>query len=143
MTEVNLSIVVRCYNEEKHIQRLLEGIYSQSRKDIEVIVVDSGSTDRTLAIVSQYPTSLIQILPENFSFGHPKYGFDLLTQIFFIPNLMKDSSVIVATSSCSSTIFTFSTILAIVVSISPPFDPNINTLSVFVNSSIDNVMHII
>jgi glycosyltransferase involved in cell wall biosynthesis len=63
------SIVIRCYNEEKHIGRLLEGILQQTVKDVEVILVDSGSTDATVAIAqSIYPIKLISIKPEEFSF---------------------------------------------------------------------------
>jgi rhamnosyltransferase len=65
----NVSIVIRCYNEEKHIGRLLSGISQQTRKDYEVILVDSGSTDHTLAIAARYPVSVISISPDDFSFG--------------------------------------------------------------------------
>ena len=63
------SIVIRLFNEEKHIARLLEGIAQQSEKDVEIILVDSGSTDRTLEIASHYPVQVVQIQPEDFSFG--------------------------------------------------------------------------
>ena len=63
------SIVIRCYNEEKHIARLLEGIVQQSIKNIEIIIVDSGSTDATLSIASRYPTKIISLQPKEFSFG--------------------------------------------------------------------------
>ena len=63
------SIVIRLCNEEKHIARLLEGIAWQSEGDIEVILVDSGSTDHTLEIASHYPVKVIQIQPEEFTFG--------------------------------------------------------------------------
>ena len=45
------SIIVRCYNEEAHIGRLLSGIMQQATDDFEIIVVDSGSTDATLEII--------------------------------------------------------------------------------------------
>ena len=45
-----VSIIIRSYNEEEHIGRLLEGIFEQSVKNIEVIIVDSGSTDKTLRL---------------------------------------------------------------------------------------------
>jgi glycosyltransferase involved in cell wall biosynthesis len=64
-----LSIVIRCYNEERHIGRLLFGIKQQSIKDVEIIVVDSGSTDSTLSIVGRYPIKVVTIEPEEFSFG--------------------------------------------------------------------------
>ena len=42
------SIVIRANNEEAHIRRLLQGIAGQTLPEIEIILVDSGSTDRTV-----------------------------------------------------------------------------------------------
>lgn len=64
------SLVIRCFNEEKHIGSLLAGIMSQSVKEVEIILVDSGSTDETLSIAAQYPVKVLHITPEDFSFGH-------------------------------------------------------------------------
>ena len=64
-----LSIVIRSFNEEQHIGRLLFGITQQSYPNPEVILVDSGSTDRTLAIASQYLVKIVHIQPEEFTFG--------------------------------------------------------------------------
>ena len=64
------SIVIRLYNEEKHIPRLLDGIAQQTEQDLEIILVDSGSTDRTLEIVSHYPLQVVHIKPEEFTFGY-------------------------------------------------------------------------
>jgi glycosyltransferase involved in cell wall biosynthesis len=64
------SIVIRLYNEEKHIARLLEGIAHQAEQDLEIILVDSGSTDRSLEIASQYPVQVVHIQPEQFTFGY-------------------------------------------------------------------------
>ncbi len=63
------SIVIRCFNEEQHIGRLLEGIMQQTVTDVEVIVVDSGSTDATVSIASRYPVRIASIDPSEFSFG--------------------------------------------------------------------------
>jgi len=63
------SIIIRCYNEEQHIGRLLSGIMQQTLKNVEIILVDSGSTDATLSIASRYPTKVVYIAPEEFSFG--------------------------------------------------------------------------
>jgi len=63
------SIVIRAFNEEDHIGRLLTGIMEQSLDDIEIIVVDSGSTDATLPIASRFPTSILNIPPHEFTFG--------------------------------------------------------------------------
>jgi rhamnosyltransferase len=63
------SIVIRCYNEEKHIGRLLHGLMQQTINDLEIIIVDSGSTDKTLTIVGRYPVKMVNISPAEFSFG--------------------------------------------------------------------------
>ncbi|MFM6205689.1 glycosyltransferase family 2 protein, partial [Planktothrix sp.] len=66
---VKCSLVLRCYNEEQHIGRLLSGILQQTLQDYEIIVVDSGSTDATVAIACRYPIKLLSIQPQEFSFG--------------------------------------------------------------------------
>ena len=67
---MKISIVIRCFNEEKHIGRLLKGIMEQDHEDVEIIVVDSGSTDDTVKIAKQYPVKLVPIRPQDFSFGY-------------------------------------------------------------------------
>src|SRR5687767_7757499 len=67
--EPKASIIIRCYNEERHIGRLLDGVLCQTVQDVEIIAVDSGSTDGTLSILSQYPVTVLNIRPEDFSFG--------------------------------------------------------------------------
>ncbi len=63
------SIIVRAYNEEKHIGRLMQGILEQTIKSVQVILVDSGSTDRTREIASEYPVKIVEIKPQEFTFG--------------------------------------------------------------------------
>lgn len=46
-----VSIIIPAYNEEDLIGKCLESIKNQSYKQLEVIVVDDGSLDRTLEIV--------------------------------------------------------------------------------------------
>lgn len=63
------SIVIRSFNEERHIGRLLAGIMEQTVNEVDIILVDSGSTDATVAIASQFPVTVVHIDPEDFSFG--------------------------------------------------------------------------
>jgi len=63
------SLVIRAYNEEKHIGRLLEGLQRQTLKDVEVILVDSGSTDATVSIAESFGAQVVHIRPEEFTFG--------------------------------------------------------------------------
>ncbi len=69
MPKHKCSIVIRSYNEEKHIGRLLDGIMLQTIKEFQIILVDSGSSDATLSIASQYPVKVVHISPQAFSFG--------------------------------------------------------------------------
>ena len=64
-----VSVVVRCFDEAAHIGRLLTGIGHQTLDDVEIVVVDSGSTDGTLGIVDSFPTVLVEIDSAEFSFG--------------------------------------------------------------------------
>jgi rhamnosyltransferase len=66
---MNCSIVIRAYNEEKHIGRLLEGIRHQTVKDVEVILVDSGSTDGTVSVAESFGARVVHIRPDEFTFG--------------------------------------------------------------------------
>jgi glycosyltransferase involved in cell wall biosynthesis len=63
------SVVIRSFNEQKYLRLLLEGILKQTEKDVEIILVDSGSTDDTLKIASEYPVKIIHILSSEFTFG--------------------------------------------------------------------------
>jgi rhamnosyltransferase len=69
------SVVIRAYNEEEHIGQLLEGIGKQTLQPLEIILVDSGSTDATIDIAKRYPIKLLHIKPEDFTFGRSlNYG---------------------------------------------------------------------
>jgi rhamnosyltransferase len=63
------SIVIRAYNEADHISRLLEGIQQQTVQDVEIILVDSGSTDGTVEIATRFPVRILRIDPQQFTFG--------------------------------------------------------------------------
>ena len=63
------SIVIRAFNEEEHIGKLLTGIMQQTIQDREIIVVDSGSTDATTDIAATFPVKIVQINPAEFTFG--------------------------------------------------------------------------
>ena len=66
----SVSLIIRCFNEEAHIGRLLTGALSQTHPPEEIVVVDSGSTDETLSIASGFDVQVVSITPELFSFGH-------------------------------------------------------------------------
>lgn len=66
---MNCSVVIRAYNEEKHIGRMLEGIQHQTAQDVELILVDSGSSDSTVSIAESFGVKIVHIPPQEFTFG--------------------------------------------------------------------------
>lgn len=66
---LTVSVVVRALDEAEHLPALYEGLARQSRLPDEVILVDSGSTDDSVAISEAAGARIVHIRPEDFSFG--------------------------------------------------------------------------
>ncbi len=49
-----ISIITPCLNSEKTIRDTMESVLHQTYKNIEYIIVDGGSEDRTLEIIHEY-----------------------------------------------------------------------------------------
>lgn len=69
--EKQISIVIRTKNEEASIGETLQVLFNQKQAPpFEIILVDSSSTDRTLAIAGGYPIKIITIPAERFTYGY-------------------------------------------------------------------------
>ncbi len=66
-----ISVIIPVYNGEKTIQKTIESVLEQTFKDFEILVVNDGSTDATLAIISQFIDPRIQVFSYSNS-GAPK-----------------------------------------------------------------------
>lgn len=60
MEKLLVSVLTPCYNSEKTIEKTLMSIIEQTYKDIEYIIIDGGSTDKTLEIIEKYRSRLPQ-----------------------------------------------------------------------------------
>lgn len=49
-----ISVIVPVYNAEKYLCRCVDSILRQSFRDLEIILVDDGSTDNSPCICDQY-----------------------------------------------------------------------------------------
>lgn len=49
-----ISVIVPAYNSEKYIRKCIESIVNQTYKNIEILIVDNNSSDRTGEIVKAY-----------------------------------------------------------------------------------------
>ena len=78
-----ISVIVSIYNAELWIKRCLDSIVSSSLKDIEIILVDDGSTDHSLEIIQRYAKSdnrILVIHTPNGGIGHARnIGIDKST----------------------------------------------------------------
>lgn len=77
MRRPSVSIIFRALNEEKWFADALQACQDQSLcgPDVEIILVDSGSTDGTLEIARRFGCKIVRIKKEDFSFGRSlNYG---------------------------------------------------------------------
>lgn len=70
MSKPETAVIIRCRNEERWIGETLRRLNKQTYQDFEIVVVDSGSTDKTLNIVEEFNTTLITIPPEDFTYPY-------------------------------------------------------------------------
>ena len=59
LEKLSVSVVIPTKNSEQVILDCLSSLFNQSKKPLEVIVVDGRSTDNTLKIANQYPIKMI------------------------------------------------------------------------------------
>lgn len=57
-----ISVVIPLYNKEKQIAHTLQSVFKQTFQDFEVVVVDDGSTDSSVAEVEKFSDSRIRLI---------------------------------------------------------------------------------
>lgn len=56
------SVIIPLYNKEKYIQNTLNCVFNQSFSNFEVILVNDGSTDRSLAVLEEFSDDRLKII---------------------------------------------------------------------------------
>ena len=64
------SVIIRTFNEAKHLPRLFAALKEQKYRDFEIIVVDSGSYDATCDIARRHADHVLDIHQHDFTFGY-------------------------------------------------------------------------
>lgn len=73
MTTPKVSILVPVYNVEKYLRQCLDSIINQTLKEIEIIIINDGSTDTSLDIIKEYASKdnrIVIIDKKNSGYGH-------------------------------------------------------------------------
>lgn len=68
--EKRISVVIRTYNEQKHIEEVIESLKNQTYNNYEIIVVDSESTDNTRKIAEKHNCKIVGIKKSDFNYSY-------------------------------------------------------------------------
>ncbi|WP_297431525.1 glycosyltransferase family 2 protein [Sulfurimonas sp.] len=52
--DIKISVIVPVYNVENYIEKCLESVINQTLKEVEIIIINDGSTDKSLDICKEY-----------------------------------------------------------------------------------------
>lgn len=61
---MKVSIITSCFNREATIGQAIESVLAQNYQEIEYIVVDGASKDRSLQVINRYKDCISQIISE-------------------------------------------------------------------------------
>lgn len=67
-----VSVVMPVYNREKTLKRAIDSVLSQTYTNLELIIVDDGSTDNSVKIVEEYDDQRIKLICEKLNGGANK-----------------------------------------------------------------------
>lgn len=76
-----MTVFIPAFNVERYIREAIESVLAQTFPNLELLIIDDGSTDRTPAIIAEYKTdSRVQIVTHTQNQGRPRtrnHGLDI------------------------------------------------------------------
>jgi succinoglycan biosynthesis protein ExoO len=66
---IKVSVIIPAYNTETYIFQAIQSVLEQTEKNIEVIVVDDASTDRTLEVVKTFIDKRVKVFVNKQNYG--------------------------------------------------------------------------
>lgn len=97
MSNPLISIIVPVYNAEKYLPRCLDSILNQTYKNLEVICIDDGSTDRSGEIIDNYKkidSRIVYITQDNRGQGYTRWKGIQLSKGDFIALVDDDDYIL-------------------------------------------------
>jgi glycosyltransferase involved in cell wall biosynthesis len=58
MNRDSISVIIPVFNGEKYILEAIQSVVQQDYKNVEIIVIDDGSTDRSIELVEKHPAAV-------------------------------------------------------------------------------------
>ena len=62
MSNPLISVLLPVYNEEKYLSESINSILNQTYRNFELIIIDDGSTDKSIDIINSYDDSRIILI---------------------------------------------------------------------------------
>ena len=91
-TKPEVSVLILTCNEEQNLGACLDAVFRQeTSRRFEVLAVDSGSTDGTLAILAKYPVRVFHLRPEEFNHGRARQFASAQARGEFLVYLVADA----------------------------------------------------
>ncbi len=72
-----VSVVIPSYNHAQFIGEAVESVLGQTESDLELIVVDDGSTDETLSILGRFSDPRLHVIPREHQGAHAALNYGL------------------------------------------------------------------
>lgn len=63
--DIKVSVITVCFNAEKTIEQTIKSVLQQTYKNIEYIIIDGNSQDKTVDIIKKYQDSIAYWISEN------------------------------------------------------------------------------
>lgn len=63
-SKMKISVITVCYNSQNVIEKTIQSVINQTFQDIEYLIIDGGSTDKTLDIINKYKDKIEKIISE-------------------------------------------------------------------------------
>ena len=83
-TPPRLAVVVTCHDYEAYVGEAIASVLAQGRDDVELVVVDDGSTDGSRDVIATYPAARSVTIPNGGSVAACVVGLDMTTAPFVL-----------------------------------------------------------
>ena len=61
MSDKKVSVIMSAYNAEKSIEKTISSLLMQTYKNLEIIIADDGSTDRTYELLENFSQKIVEV----------------------------------------------------------------------------------